>query len=244
MRQVVSLQANEEHQKLGGVHQPVKLNSPTTLKIVSNAKQNVQLGDQRSSRPAIAMRTKQVDGAMSTAVGPKGFQDGFKPYENLSIIRKGIYESAEMPFLARGSTAAIAWTHTQAVQVILDQKNAAAEVKYDNCASLYTVDEPPANPKLRLVKVASTPFAKPGEDVEFTIRFDNVGNQSIGQVTILDSLNTRLELIPESLSAASMRRSRTGRTRAIRSSCVASSRILSNRATAAFSASSAACGSL
>ena len=195
VRQVVSLQANEEHQKVGGVDLPVKLNSPVTLQIVSDAKQNVQAGKERSSRPAVAMRTKQGDGAMSTAVGPKGFQDGFKPYENLNIIRKGIYEASEMPFLARGSTAAIAWTHTQAVQIILDRKAAAAEVKDDNCMTIYTVEEPPARPKLRLVKVASTPFANPGDDVEFTLRFDNIGNQPIGEVTILDSLNTRLEFV-------------------------------------------------
>ena len=64
--------------------------------------------------------------------------------------------------------------------------------------SVYTVSEPPGNPKLRVVKVASTPFAQPGEEVDFTIRFDNVGNQPIGNVTILDSLNTRLEYVADS----------------------------------------------
>ena len=49
-----------------------------------------------------------------------------------------------------------------------------------------------------MVKVASTPFAKPGEEVDFTIRFDNIGNQPIGNVTILDSLSTRLEYVPQS----------------------------------------------
>jgi uncharacterized repeat protein (TIGR01451 family) len=198
VRQVVSLQASEERQKLGGVYLPEKINAPTTLQIVSDAKQNVQAGNQISSRPAVAMRTKQGDGALSTSVGPKGFQDGFKPYENLVMIRLGRYDAAEMPFLARGSTAAVTWSHTQAVQIILDQKIAMAEVKDENCMLTYTVDEPPAHPKLRLVKVASTPFAKPGEEVDFTIRFDNVGNQPIGSVTILDSLNTRLEFIPDS----------------------------------------------
>ena len=45
------------------------------------------------------------------------------------------------------------------------------------------------------MKVASTPFAQPGDDVDFTLRFDNIGNQPIGNVTILDSLNTRLEYV-------------------------------------------------
>ena len=46
--------------------------------------------------------------------------------------------------------------------------------------------------------MASTPFAQPGDEVDFTLRFDNVGNQPIGNVTILDSLNTRLEYVADS----------------------------------------------
>jgi uncharacterized repeat protein (TIGR01451 family) len=103
-----------------------------------------------------------------------------------------------MAFLARGSNAAIAWSHTQAVQVILDRKNAVVDVKYDKTSLVYTLTEPPGHPKLRVVKVASTPFAEPGEEVDFTIRFDNVGDQVIGNVTIVDSLNTRLEFVPGS----------------------------------------------
>ena len=73
-----------------------------------------------------------------------------------------------------------------------------AEVKYDNAASVYTVSMPPGHPRLRLVKLASTACAKPGEKVDFTLRFDNIGDQPIGNVTILDSLSTRLQYIPDS----------------------------------------------
>lgn len=198
VRQVVGLVANEEHQRAGGVHEPLQANAPTTTQIVCGAKQNVQLGDEISARPPVALRTKQGDGAMSSVVRAKAFQDAFKPYENLSIIRLGAYDEAEMAFLARGSTAAIAWAHTQAVQVIIDRKTAAVDVKYDKTQLVYTVDEPPGNPKLRIVKVASTPFAEPGDTVDFTIRFDNIGNQTIGNVAILDSLSTRLEFVPDS----------------------------------------------
>ena len=190
--------ADEERQKIAGVHNPQKLDAPTTLQIPAGAKQNIQAGDEIAARPPVAMRTKQGDGVMSSAVGPRGFQDAFKAYENLAIVRLGMFEESEMPLLARGSTAAIAWSHTQAVQVILDHKGAMAEVKYDNAASVYTVTTPPGNPRLRLCKLASTSCAKPGEEVDFTIRFDNIGDQPIGNVTILDSLSTRLEYIPQS----------------------------------------------
>jgi uncharacterized repeat protein (TIGR01451 family) len=198
VRQVVSVVANEEHQRAGGVHEPLKADAPTTTQLVGSAKQNIQLDDRIGARPAVAMRMKQGDGAMSSAIRAKGFQDAFKPFENLSIIRMGRYDGSEMAFLARGSNAAIAWSHTQSVQVILDKKVAVADVKYDKSQFVYTVDEPPGRPKLRLVKVASTPFAEPGDTIDFTIRFDNLGNQPLGNVTILDSLNTRLEYVPDS----------------------------------------------
>jgi len=198
VRQVVGLVANEERRRVGGVHAPLKLDSPTTLQVVTDAKQNIQAGNEISDRPAVAMRSKQGDGIMSSAIGPRAFQDAFKPFENLAVIRQGLFEATEMPFLARGSDAAIAWSHTQAVQVILDRQNAMAEVKYDKNMSVYTVAFPPGKPKLRVIKVASTPFAKPGEEVDFTIRFDNIGNQPVGNVTIIDSLSTRLEYIADS----------------------------------------------
>jgi uncharacterized repeat protein (TIGR01451 family) len=195
VRQVVGLVSNEERQRVAGVDLPQKLGTPTTVERVAGAKQNVQPSGQIAARPPVALRSKQARDVLSTVLGPRGFQDGFKPYENLAIIRRGVVTEAEMPVLARGSTAAIAWSHTQAVQIILERQGAMAEVKYDQAMSTYTASSPPGCPKLRLVKVASTPFAQPGDTVDFTLRFDNIGNQPLGNVTILDSLNTRLEYV-------------------------------------------------
>jgi uncharacterized repeat protein (TIGR01451 family) len=198
VRQVVGLLANEERQRTGGISVPLKIDAPTTTQLVGNTKQNVQADDKISARPPVAMRSEQKKDVLSTTLGPRGFQSAFRAFENLSIIRLGVFEGAEKAMLARGSTAAIAWSHNQAVQIILERRGAMAEVKYDASQSVYTVTSPPGRPKLRLVKVASTPFAQPGDVVDFTLRFDNTGNEPIGNVMILDSLNTRLEYLPES----------------------------------------------
>ena len=55
--------------------------------------------------------------------------------------------------------------------------------------------ETPNHPRLRVIKLASTRTARPGEFVEFTIRFDNMGDQKIGNVTLVDNLTTRLEYV-------------------------------------------------
>ncbi len=198
VRKVVGLVANEERQRAGGVYAPEVIDSPTTLQQVADAKQQIQPEGESSARPPVAMLSDQKKDVLSNVLGPNGFQDAFKPFENLSIVRLGVFEMAEMPYLAQGSDAAIAWSHVQAVQVILERQGAMAEVKYDASESIYTVSSPPGRPRLRLAKVASTSAAKPGETVDFTIRFDNVGNEPIGNVTILDSLTTRLEYVPDS----------------------------------------------
>jgi uncharacterized repeat protein (TIGR01451 family) len=198
VRQVVSLMASEERQRAGGVHLPEQLDTPTTTEFVANAKQNVQLGDESSARPPVAMRTEQKKDVLANVIGPRGFENKYQAFENLSIIRLGLVEMAEMPYLAQGSNAAISWNSTQAVQIVLEHQGAMAEVKYDASQSIYTVSTPPGKPRLRLVKVASTSSANPGDIVCFTLRFDNIGNEPIGNVTILDSLNTRLEYVPNS----------------------------------------------
>ena len=61
---------------------------------------------------------------------------------------------------------------------------------------VYQTDEP-GDPRLRLIKCARKRNALPGEEVEFTLRFDNIGDQVIGNVTIIDNLTTRLEYVPD-----------------------------------------------
>jgi uncharacterized repeat protein (TIGR01451 family) len=78
--------------------------------------------------------------------------------------------------------------------VLLDNRQAVAHVGVQTAGTVYLLVEP-NNPKLRLVKLASTDAAHPGEEVEFTLRFDNVGDRVVGNVTILDSLATRLEYV-------------------------------------------------
>ena len=58
--------------------------------------------------------------------------------------------------------------------------------------------ESPNGNRMRIVKLASRTDALPGEIVEFTLRFDNVGVETVGNVTIIDNLTARLEYVPES----------------------------------------------
>ncbi|GIW92984.1 MAG: hypothetical protein KatS3mg110_1025 [Pirellulaceae bacterium] len=124
------------------------------------------------------------------------------PYENLNYVRTGIYDNSEKARLANALTAAKTWSHEVALQVMIEGK-IAYESSAGNIPEMTTRYEMPAGkPRLRLAKLASTQDAQPGDTVDFTIRFDNVGDQPIESLTLVDRLTPRLELIPESVKSS------------------------------------------
>ena len=60
------------------------------------------------------------------------------------------------------------------------------------------IEEPPDRPGLAVVKEADLANAEPGQVVSFTIRWRNMGNVPILNVSVVDSLMPRLEYVPES----------------------------------------------
>ncbi len=198
VRKVVGVVQNEQTDRLGDINKPLQLVSCDETQGPVSSKQQIQPVRNTGERPPLAFISEQGDSAVSTAVGPRSFQDAFQPYENMQIIRLGQADLADSAWLAQGVDAAVTWSYDQAVQIILDRKTAQTDVGVQDAQLTYTVDQPPANPKLRLIKIASTKTAKPGDIVDFTLRFDNVGNQLIGNVTIIDNLTTRLEYVAHS----------------------------------------------
>ncbi len=196
VRQVVGLEVDQQDSGLANIHRDDRLAAPRTSEHLGLGVEKQQPIAGLASRDAEALRMRQSDGAVSSRLGPAGFDNAYRAYENLAVLRQGMFLEAEAPFLAKSVAAAVAWTHDQAVQVVLDRSAANVEAGSRKLQDTYTVGAPPGNPRLRLIKVASTPFAEPGDEVSFTIRFDNVGNQPIGNVTIVDDLTGRLEYLP------------------------------------------------
>lgn len=187
----------DQMQAAAGVELPTRLVQQQDNLQAATALQNEELIDQVGRRVPVARIGRQLDSEASRALGLAAFRDAFLPYENLAVIRQGIFKQSEKPYLAEGITAAIIWTKDQPVHVIIDGK-AATEVAGDQRAqATYATGAEPGCPMLRIIKVASTQFANPGDEIDFTLRFDNVGTELVGNVTILDNLTTRLEYVPD-----------------------------------------------
>jgi uncharacterized repeat protein (TIGR01451 family) len=195
VRKVESVVQNLQNDQPIGVQLPVKPNLHLEDRLATSILQPVQpVGGIATKQPSIERVQEGAVPAISRQP-VAAIDGGFATYENLRILRQGVFEESEKARLIEAFEAAIVWSHVQAVQVMLDGR-AAVSVTTDQKAQVtYRVDEP-NHPCLRVIKVASTKAAKPGDTVDFTIRFDNLGDQAIKHVVLIDNLTTRLEYVP------------------------------------------------
>jgi uncharacterized repeat protein (TIGR01451 family) len=109
--------------------------------------------------------------------------------------------NTEKARLAAMMEAAVTWSHEVAVQVVIDNIATHEDVAGTAPESMhiYSLE---GKPRLRVCKLASRQDARPGETVEFTLLFENVGDQTIGNVTVIDNLTTRLEYVTDSQSCS------------------------------------------
>ncbi len=195
------VESDQVNQPVGVAHK-AGLARNDDLTIPASSLQRYQARGDIGTNILSAYRTRQGDGALSSTLAANAFQDTFLPFEDLSVIRNGSYQNADKARLAEGVQAAIAWSHDQSVQVFLESQAAVAVSQNEQVEELFTVKDLRNNPKLRLIKVASTQTAHPGDFVDFTLRFDNVGDQPLGNVVLIDNLTTRLEYVPDSAQSS------------------------------------------
>lgn len=97
--------------------------------------------------------------------------------------------------MAKGQVAAAVWGGSEGVRAIADFQEVNIIYNAVNAAEMVESHRPGNKPRLRVIKIASQDAAQPGETIEFTIRFDNLGDQLIGNVTLMDNLTDRLEYV-------------------------------------------------
>ncbi|MCY2988322.1 MAG: hypothetical protein NTY19_10735 [Planctomycetota bacterium] len=198
VRKVYGFVMCQQEDRAAGVEVPTKVSTREERRLANTFDQPLQpgryVGNKGPQRFREAVHSSGVGGLGMLA----GVDNRFKVYENFEIIRSGKFDNTEKARLAERLSAAIVWSSTQAVQAVIDNMAASVAVNHVGLQSVYHYETPPGKPRLRIVKVASQRQAQPGEIIEFTLRFDNHGDQLIGNVTIVDSLTTRLEYVPDS----------------------------------------------
>jgi uncharacterized repeat protein (TIGR01451 family) len=165
------------------------------------ARQRKVIAVDLGQRPPNLFRQREQAGELENLQAAMDVYSSIGPYANLTIIRTGEVSDAEKPLLERSMQSAITLTGVQAPQVLFGVKAAHAEIGVRQPGLIYETTGP-THPKLRLCKLASSGQALPGEEIEFTLRYDNIGDQLIGNVTIADNLTTRFEYVPGSAKSS------------------------------------------
>lgn len=195
VRQVTSSVQNDGWDNINGWNHDLKLNlHKEQLAANTKVKQLQPLGDVGTKGPTALLDKLpplSVDNLQRLTV----FEGALKPFEDFQIIRTGELLNSEGPRLAQAIIAAQTWTIKQGPQAIVDKAEIISQDHFSKVQETKLTEEPPARPKMCITKIASQKDALPGEVIEFTLRFDNVGNQVIGNVTILDSLTPRLAYV-------------------------------------------------
>ena len=197
VRQVSGLLAHEARDRLADMAKPMlpsaqeQRGGPTTILQPVEAERYV------GTKSPLSFRERRRGEAMDGAQALAKLANRFRLHEDFRVIRTGIFDNSEKARLAERLAAATVWSENQAVQVVIDKTTAILASNDVGLQSVYRYEMPPGKPRLRVLKVASKKSAQPGEEVEFTLRFDNVGDQVVSNVTIVDSLTTRLEYVPD-----------------------------------------------
>ena len=197
VRKVEGLVNSGQVTALSTAHNQMALNVDRTKEQLGFTAQETQTGYARTRHQlgGVGSRKASTGAVNSQGLGAYSNFETAMLYSNL--LRQRSIGSAELVYLAEGSAGARAWQGTEGIKVQMNVLAPMAASSEEGAESFFQIEEDESKTsKLRLIKVASKKDAQPGETVEFTLRFDNVGNQIIGNVTILDNLTTRLEFLP------------------------------------------------
>lgn len=152
-------------------------------------------------RGALALRERTGGMELLQAQRVMELAEDYAAYEDFQIVRLGIHQRSQRALVEEHAEAALAWTDYLAPEVMLLDEPAEVDTTVEKPSTIHHLDER-GTPKIRVLKLASAKTARPGEEVEFTLRFDNVGDQPISQVTLVDRLTTRLEYVPDSAQSS------------------------------------------
>ena len=195
VRKTYGISSNANVQQLAGVDSQVAMVEIEEVDITSTTLQNLQPRGQVGSKTPSTYRERTRGMELENRVASSAFKNRFSLFEDLSIIRHGIFDQDEKARLAEGLSAAESWGKIEASQAVIDNLTVDSIGTGVPAAETVLVEKPEGKPDLRIVKVASAKDALPGDIIEFTLRFDNVGNEKVGNVTLLDHLSPRLEVI-------------------------------------------------
>ena len=176
----------------GGIH--------TRLKASYNVKREMT-GRIAVRSQASGLEMDAFQGVVSQLRGPSIHEKLLNIYESLAFVRFGRIDDADSARLNYGIQAASLWTREEN-PVITVKTDMALEGHFEEATATITlIDDKKSAENLRIVKLADKKTAVPGDEVHFTIRYDNLGGTEAHHIRIVDNLTPRLEYVEDSATS-------------------------------------------
>ncbi len=145
-----------------------------------------------------AFRDANLGVPIAQVIPPQRMSDAIVPFEAIDFFRTGILKNEDIPVLGQFLQNAKTWETPESLEVLIDGQEASIVRDTKQAQDVHVYEMPPGKCTLRICKAASHMIANSGDQISFTIRFDNIGIHPIEKVTVVDSLSPRLEYIEDS----------------------------------------------
>jgi len=177
-----------------GVNERKQTVQATDTSLATTAKQFEMPSRSQSGQRASGLLDQTRGVGVRRTLAPQGtrnYQSALLSESTLDIVTISNAIGAQ---LQKGIQAAAVWETDLGLRVVAKGVQPIIVRDLQTAQELLHI-ESENDPTLQVVKTANVLAARPGDQVEFMIRFDNISNRKIGNVTLMDNLTRRLEYI-------------------------------------------------
>ena len=152
---------------------------------------------------ASGLESDQLQGNVSSIRSLIVHEKLLNTYQDLTFVRSGKLEKTDSAQLNFGIQASLFWSRELYPIISAKTDQAMTGTNEAHVATIVGIDDKKSDDpgKLRLVKLADKQTAQSGDVVEFTIRYDNMGPNTVHHVRIVDNLTPRLAYVDDSATS-------------------------------------------
>jgi uncharacterized repeat protein (TIGR01451 family) len=152
---------------------------------------------------ASGLDSEQFQGNLSQAKRLAIHDKLLNVYQDLTFIRAGRLDSADAARLNYGIKASLVWSRELYPVIAAKTDGVMTGTHEAHVATIVAIDDKGSDKPgdLRVVKLADKETALPGDIVEFTIRYDNMGSNTVHHVRVVDNLTPRLAYVDDSATS-------------------------------------------